>query len=334
MSDRPVRWGILGVAKINNRILPSFARADNAELVAIASRSADRAREAAQRDGIPRSYGSYEELLQDPDIDIVYNPLPNTLHAEWTMKAADHGKHVLCEKPLAPTADEAQKMVDYCAKKGVHLMDGFMWPHHPRTAKLRESLDNGVIGEVRRATAAFTFKMDPIDPENIRLKPEMGGGSLLDVGCYPVFGIRFILGIEPVAVFARARYDYGVDTEMTGMMWFADGQMASFDCGFTSPVRMGVEIAGTEGSIQIPYMWLPPHAASYYIHKPGQEQPETVTVEGEDQIAHMLMNLSRAVQTGQPVQQSPSEGVKTLRVLEALAESAKSGKVVEVKSNH
>ncbi len=329
MSQSKVRWGILGVAKINNRIMPSFARAENTELIGIASRSLERAREAAQGDNIPRAYGSYEDLLKDPDIDVVYNPLPNSLHAEWTMKAADHGKHILCEKPLAPNADEAQKMVDYCAAKGVHLMDGFMWPHHPRTARLREVLDQGVIGKIRRMTGAFTFKMDPLDETNIRLKPEMGGGSLLDVGCYPVFGIRFVFGIEPVKVFAQARYEFGVDVEMTGQMWFSDGRTASFDCGFTIPVRMGVEIAGTEGSITIPQMWLPPHAAPFHIHKPGKEV-ETITVPGEDQIAHMMTNLSRAVQTGVPVKQSPNEGVKTLRVLDALAQSARTGQVVKV----
>jgi xylose dehydrogenase (NAD/NADP) len=331
MSRSKIRWGILGVAKINERILPSFARAENAELVAIASRSLERAQEAAHRSNIPRAYGSYEQLLKDRDIDVVYNPLPNTLHAEWTMKAADQGKHILCEKPLAVTADEAQKMVDHCAAQGVQLMDGFMWPHHPRTAKLRESLDKGVIGEVRRVTAAFTFKMEKLDPANIRLKPELGGGSLLDVGCYPVFGIRWIFGAEPVKVFAQARYEYGVDVEMTGMMWFADGRMASFDCGFTLPLRMGVEIAGSDGVITLSDLWLPPHAASFHIRKPGQPEADTVTVAGEDQIAHMLRNFSRAVQAGEPVKQAPTEGVKTLRVLEALGKSARTGQVEVVK---
>ena len=330
MSRKKIRWGILGVAKINERILPSFAHAENAELAAIASRSLERAQEAAHRDRIPKAYGSYEALLKDPDIDVVYNPLPNTLHAEWTMKAADHGKHILCEKPLAPTADEAQKMVDYCAARGVHLMDGFMWPHHPRTAKLREDLDRGIIGEIRRVTAAFTFKMEKPDPANIRLKPELGGGSLLDVGCYPVFGIRWVFGVEPVQVFARAKVDFGVDMEMTGMMWFADGRLASFDCGFTLPLRMGVEITGSNGVITLNDLWLPAPAASFHIRKPNQPEPDTVTVTGEDQIAHMLRNFSRSVQTGEPVKQAPSEGVKTLRVLDALTKSARTGQVVAV----
>src|SRR5207247_5448794 len=144
------------------------------------------------------AYGSYEELRADPDVDAVYIPLPNSLHAEWTRKAAEHGKHVLCEKPLCPTAAEAADLVAYCRAAGVRLMDGFMWPHHPRTRRIRQMLDDGVIGPVQRVTAAFTFKMDPLSTDNIRLQPAMGGGSLLDVGCYPVFGIRWAFGAEPV----------------------------------------------------------------------------------------------------------------------------------------
>src|SRR5262249_60720768 len=148
------RWGTLGAAAINNRILPSFLRARNAELRAIASRSLDKAQAAARAAGIPVAHGSYEALLDDPTIDAVYNPLPNTLHDEWTRKAAERGKHVLCEKPLCPTAAEAQALVDFCRARGVQLMDGFMWPHHPRTAKLQQFLDRGGIGAVRRGSGS------------------------------------------------------------------------------------------------------------------------------------------------------------------------------------
>src|SRR5262245_61177707 len=147
-----LRWGILGVANNNKRVLPALARSAHAELRAIASRSLERARAAAAAAGISTAYGSYEQLLDDPAIDAVYIPLPNSLHAEWTMKSAERGKHVLCEKPLACTAAEAQKVVDFCRTKGVCLMDGFAWPHHPRTVRLRQMLDAGSLGEVRRVT--------------------------------------------------------------------------------------------------------------------------------------------------------------------------------------
>jgi predicted dehydrogenase len=164
----------LGVASINDRLFPSFAKAANVELRAIASRTPAKAKAAAKAAGIPVAHGSYEALLDDKDIDVVYNPLPNTLHDTWTRKAAERGKHVLCEKPLCPTAAEAQALVEFCRGKGVKLMDGFMWPHHPRTQRLRQFIDSGAIGEVQRVTGAFTFKMETLDTGNITLLCAMG----------------------------------------------------------------------------------------------------------------------------------------------------------------
>jgi predicted dehydrogenase len=325
-----LRWGILGVAKINERLLPSFAKAANAELRAIASRSLERAKEAAQQAGIPVAHGSYESLLDDPTVDVIYNPLPNNLHAEWTRKAAERGKHVLCEKPLCPTAPEAQELVAFCRSKGVKLMDGFMWPHHPRTTRLKQLLDSGVIGQVRRVAGAFTFAMRPLDPTNIRLKSDMSGGSLLDVGCYPVFGIRWAFGAEPVKVLAAARYEHGVDVEMNGMLWLADGRVGTFDCGFTLPMRQWLEITGTDGVLHVPEMWLPGRRATWTIERLEQESEE-LTFVGEDQIQHMIEDFGRAILDGEPLQPDPDEAVKTLRVLDALAASARAGKEMPVK---
>jgi predicted dehydrogenase len=324
-----VRWGILGVAKINDRLLPAFARAENAELRALASRSPERARQAAAASGIPVAHGSYDALLDDPTVDAVYIPLPNTLHAEWTLKAAERGKHVLSEKPLAPTAAEAQRVVDACKARGVCLMDGFMWPHHPRTAKLRDFLDGGGIGEVRRVAGAFTFRLEPLNPANIRLRPELAGGSLLDVGCYPVYGIRWAFGAEPERVYARAEYRHGVDVALDGLLWFADGRTAAFDCGFTLPFRGWLEIAGTKGVVTVPEMWLPPRRAVYEIRREGQPVEETA-YEGADQIVQMLEDFGRAVLQGEPVRPDPQEAVRTLRVLDALARSAREERVVAV----
>ncbi|HWY88691.1 MAG TPA: Gfo/Idh/MocA family oxidoreductase, partial [Gemmataceae bacterium] len=165
--NQKLRWGILGVAKINERLLPGFAKAANAELRGIASRSLPKAEAAARAAGIPKAYGSYEALLDDPQIDAIYNPLPNALHAEWTKQAAERGKHVLCEKPLAPTADQAREVLEFCRAKKICLMDGFMWPHHPRTALLRRFLDDGNIGAVQRVAGSFTYLMEKLDPGNI-----------------------------------------------------------------------------------------------------------------------------------------------------------------------
>ncbi len=199
-----------------------------------------------------------------------------------------------------------------------------MWPHHPRTTRLRQLLDSGKIGEVRHVTGAFTFPLRPLDPNNIRLQSAMAGGSLLDVGCYPVFGIRWAFGAEPVRVFATARYEHGVDIEMSGLVWLADGRMGSFDCGFTMPLRQGLEIVGSEGTLYIPEMWVPGRRATWTLERIGQEPAEQTFV-GEDQIQHMIEDFGRAVLEGQPVRPDPQEAVKTLRVLDALAASARSG---------
>ncbi len=324
-----LRWGILGVAKINERLLPAFAKAANAELRGIASRSLDKAQAAAKAAGIPQAYGSYEALLDDPAIDAVYNPLPNSMHAEWTKKAAERGKHVLCEKPLTPTAPEAQELVAYCKAKKICLMDGFMWPHHPRTAALRQFLNEGKIGPVQRVTGAFTFQLG-MNAANIRLQPQLGGGSLLDVGCYPVYGIRWAMQAEPVRAWATARYEHGCDVEVAGTLWFADGRLASFDCGFTHCYRQWLEIVGGTGVVHVHDMWVPPARAAFEVRREGSLDVEVFAIEGQDQIQCMLENFGRFVLDKQPVTPPPEEAVKTLRVLDAMALSAKEGRVVEI----
>jgi D-xylose 1-dehydrogenase (NADP+, D-xylono-1,5-lactone-forming) len=329
VAGRQLRWGVLGVAKINNRLKPAFHASKTVKLQAIASRSLERSREAAREFGFESAYGSYEELLADPKVDAVYIPLPNSLHAEWTRRAAEAGKHVLCEKPLCPTAAEAADVVKSCRAAGVRLMDGFMWPHHPRTHRIRQMLDDGVIGEVRRVSGAFTFKMEPLSAENIRLQPALGGGSLLDVGCYPVFGIRWAVGAEPVTAFARARLVNGVDVEMTGQLLFADGRTASFDCGFTLPFRGWLEITGTNGVIRVPEMWLPRSKATWEVELNG-EPAVSHDIEGEDQMVHMLDDLAQAVWADRDPSPGPDEAVKTLKVLDALSRSVREGREVDV----
>lgn len=328
-KQKRVRWGILGVAKINNRLLPAFAKAVNATVAAIASRSADRAKSAADQADIPQAYGCYEALLDDESIEAVYIPLPNSLHAEWTLKAADRGKHVMCEKPLAPTADEARRVVDYCRGKGVQLMDGFMWPHHPRTTRIKQCLESGMIGEVRRVAGAFTFRLPDLDGANIRLETELGGGSLLDVGCYPVFGIRWAFGAEPVRAYAAAQFVRGVDVAMSGLLWFADGGVGAFDCGFTLPQRQWLEITGTEGALCVDEMWVPSRESTYSVRRDGRA-PKCVAVSGEDQIVNMIEDFGRSILLGRAVSPDPDEAVKTLRVLDSLARSVREGKPVDL----
>jgi predicted dehydrogenase len=179
---------------------------------------------------------------------------------------------------------------------------------------------------------AFTFLLEPLEPSNIRLQPSLGGGSLLDVGCYPVFGIRWVFGAEPVRVFAAARYEHGVDVEMNGMLWLADGRVGTFDCGFTLPSRQWLEITGTRGVVTVCDMWIPQPRAAFSVEHGGRPA-EKLVLEGENQMVHMLDDFARAVFQKEPVQPSPVEAVRTLRVLDALARSAREGRPVDVGSS-
>jgi predicted dehydrogenase len=333
MSVSPIRWGILGVAKINDRLLPAFQAAGTAELYGIASRSLEKATTAAMAAGIPHAFGSYQDLLRCPDIDAVYIPLPNHLHSEWTRKAADHGKHILCEKPLTPTAKEAKSLIAYCRAKNVRLMDGFMWPHHPRTHKLRKFIDGGGIGKVLKVNAAFTFPLEGLPTSNIRMQPEAAGGGLLDVGCYCIYAIRWWMQTEPVSVTAKATFVNGVDVAMNGYLTFADGRTANFDCGFTHPLRTWVEIVGSEAVIRVPNQWITDDAAIFEVHRQDREfghLVETVPTPGENQMVHMLDDFAAAIAEKREPFPNPDEAVKTLRVLDALMESAKTGREVRV----
>lgn len=324
---KKLRWGILGVAKINDRLLPAFAKAANADLLGIASRSLNKAQAAAEAAGIPQAFGSYEALLADPGIDAVYIPLPNTLHDEWTRKAAEAGKHVLCEKPLTPTAREAETLVAFCHAKKIKLMDGFMWPHHPRTAKINELLQSGKLGRVERVTGAFTFQL-PLDPANIRLQAATAGGSLLDVGCYPVYGIRWALGEEPMKVWAAARYQHDVDVAMSATLWFADGRIANFDCGFIHPMRQWLEIVCERGTVAVPEMWVPRNAD--YTVRDADGVMQHVAVEPADQIQCMLEDFGRYVLEDKPVWPPPEEAILSAKVMDALLTSAREKRCVKV----
>jgi predicted dehydrogenase len=324
---KKLRWGILGVANISNRLLPAFAKAANAELVGIASRSLQKAQDAARAADIPKAFGSYEALLDDATIDAVYNPLPNHLHDEWTRKAAERGKHVLCEKPLTPTARETEALVAFCDARKIKLMDGFMWPHHPRTKQMKDLLASGKLGRVERVTGTFTFAL-PMDPANIRLQSACAGGSLLDVGCYPVYGIRWAFGEEPVKVWAAARHRFDVDVEMSATLWFADGRLANFDCGFTHPMRQWLEIVGEKGTLTVPQMWVP--RKSNYLVQTDDKEAQEFSVEGHDQIQCMIEDFGRYVLEDRPVWPPPEEAIQTARVLDALATSAREKRCVKV----
>ena len=250
-----LRWGILSTARIIEELLPGFAAAPDAELLAVASRDGARAERFAAEAGIERSYGSYSELLADPEIDCVYVPLPNGMHAEWARAALAAGKHVLCEKPLTPSAEEAASLFDQAEGAGLVLMEAFMFRHHPKTRVLREIAASGRIGEPRVLRSKFHFTVE--DPaSDIRYDAGLAGGALRDVGCYCVSLSNFLAGAAPEQIGASARIaDSGVDEVFTATMSYANGMLAVFDCGMVSPLDVGAELLGTEGRAVLEMPW-------------------------------------------------------------------------------
>ena len=329
--DRPVRWGILGTARIAAKVCRAMHAAEGAAVVAVASRDADRARAWAAEHGVGRGYGSYEELLRDDEIDAVYIPLPPALHAEWTIRAAEAGKHVLCEKPLAASLGEAEEMAAACRRAGVQLMDGVMWKHHARTAAMRGHVERGELGRPRRVTSAFTFCWDPFPEDDIRLQPELAGGSLGDLGWYCVGASLWAFGDLPTRVWATARYFNDVDVNLSGHLWFDDDRVASFDCGFDTLLRKWFEIAGSEGSLVCDDFTAPHDAARprYWAHDAAGAGSEHVVPDAPQEV-RMIERFSANVRTGRIEERWPAESLRVQRVCDALAESARRQRPVDL----
>jgi D-xylose 1-dehydrogenase (NADP+, D-xylono-1,5-lactone-forming) len=254
---RQLNWGILSTAAIARKaMIPAIQAAPNARLIAIASESGKAGDVAAEYD-IPRPHDSFRHLLEDPDVEAVYVPLPNHLHARWVCEAARHGKAVLCEKPAALTAEEARTMQAACDQAGVALMEGYMYRHHPQHARARELLDNGEIGEVRQVRGLFSFPLD-LAADNIRLSADQAGGSLHDVGCYPLDVIRRLLGMpEAVTVVGQVPAALGVDTSVGGLLRYGDGRLAEFGASFEQTMVNRYEVIGSHGSLLLPAAFRP-----------------------------------------------------------------------------
>ena len=321
---RTVRWGVLPTASIaTEKVIPGLGRADRSEVLAIASRDGERARATAGRLGIPRAYGSYEALLADPDVDAVYIPLPNHLHAEWTAAAARAGKHVLCEKPLAMTAAEAQRMVDACRDRGVLLMEAFMYRLHPSWVAVRELVNAGRIGRLVAVDSWFSYFND--DPANIRNIRAFGGGALFDIGCYSVNLSRMLFGAEPARVQAAITRDpvSGVDVLTSGILEFASG-VATFTCSTRMEDDQRVDVYGAQGriSVDIPFN-IPPDRPTHVSVVAGGDPPVAPAVErlqftAADPYAVEAGRFAAAILDGGPVPTPPDDAVANLRVIERL----------------
>jgi xylose dehydrogenase (NAD/NADP) len=324
MSNQPrLRWGILGCARITRRgLIPGLRASSRGTLHALASRDRATVRAWADEFQVPRAYESYRELIDDPEVEAVYIPLPNELHKTWVLAAADAGKHVLCEKPLALDAAEARAMVAHCRARGVVLMEAFMWRHQPRTAALRRLIDEGAIGTLRLIRSSFSF---PIDPGDWRLDRARGGGALWDVGCYGVSTARLFAGSEPEEVRAVARFGpTGVDLSLTAALRFPGGVLGQLDCSFEQPFRCVYEVVGSRGVIEVPDAYLPPARPTARLR--AADSVQDLFFDGQDQYAEMVDSFALAVSDADHRLADPAEdGLAQMTVLDAILAAAGRG---------
>ncbi len=327
-----VGWGILSTARIaRETMIPAIQRAGNAKIVAIAS-SNEQVQHVAQQFHIPKVYDTYEALLVDPEVEVVYIPLPNHLHMEWAIKAAEHKKHVLCEKPAALCEEDVRKVVKACRENGVIWMEAFMYQFHPQHRRVKEMIASGEIGEVKSIRSSFSFYLAERE-NNIRMNETFGGGSLLDVGCYCIHSIRFLLQAEPVVLSVCSTYDdqYGVDTLTSGWLQMNNGVHASFDCSFNMFPRNEYEIIGTKGKLVVPRAYRPDiqQGDGLIIIQTDEGIVKEEIVKG-DQYRLQVEHFSQCVIDRTKPSYSDDEIIQQAKVLDVCRLSAKTGKVIEL----
>jgi xylose dehydrogenase (NAD/NADP) len=317
-------WGIISTADINRKVIPGAKESPKVEVVAVASRDQARAEEYAREWDIERAYGSYDALLADPEIEAVYISLPNTMHVGWSIKSLEAGKHVLCEKPLTRRPEEAEAAFDAADRAGRFLMEAFMYRHNPQTKKLRALIDEGAIGELRLIRSAFSYSL--YDRENIRLRTDVEGGAVMDVGCYCISGSRLAAGGEPVVAYGQAWYgDSGTDWVFTGSLRFPDDVLATFDCGTAMPERDELEVIGSEGSLFLDDPW---HCVVPVIEHRREGGVERIELDPAASYRLQLENLSDAIRgEGEPLL-GRRDSLGQARTLDALHRSAQTGEPV------
>jgi xylose dehydrogenase (NAD/NADP) len=325
MTYDPVRWGIISTADINRLVIPPAQASARVDLVGVASRTRERADAYAADWGIPRAYGSYEALLADPEIEAVYISLPNTMHCEWSIRAAEAGKHVLCEKPMDSNPAKVVEAFDAADRAGKLLMEAFMWRHNPQTTRLRQLLDEGAIGELRLVRSCFSYGL--YDADNIRLRPDVEGGALMDVGCYCISGSRLVAG-EPELVYGQQwTGPSGTDWVFTASLRFPGDVLGQFDCGTALPERDELEAIGSEGSLFVDDPW---HCHRPVIELRRDGGVERIELEPADSYGLELENLSDAIRgEGEPLL-GRDDAVAQARVIDGLFRSAAAGQAVSL----
>jgi predicted dehydrogenase len=321
-------WGIISTAHINRLVIPPAQESQKVDLLAVASRDQARADEYAAKWDIPRAYGSYEALLADPEIEAVYISLPNTLHAEWSIKSVEAGKHVLCEKPFTRHPEEVDAAWDAADRAGRVLSEAFMYRHHPQAKKLRELVEQGAVGELRLIRSVFSYSL--YDRDNIRLRTEVEGGALMDVGCYNVSGSRLVAGAEPSSVYGAAWYGpTGTDWVFTGTMRFPGDVLAVFDCGTAMPERDELEVIGSDGSLFLDDPW---HAKEPVIEVRRDGEVERIEIERVSSYRLELENVSDAAKGEAELLLGREDAMGQARALEALHRSAQTGEPVSLQA--
>ena len=334
MGER-VKWGVLGNAEIARVcVIPAMQKSRNGMVYGLATRSPENARRMAAENNIAKVYQRYEDLLADPEIDAVYIPLPNHLHRKWTLKALEANKHVLCEKPLACNATEATEMADGAAAAGLFLMEAMMYRFHPRSQLIRDMVSLGKIGKLTLVRSSFCYPMAEeilARGSNARLKVEMGGGALLDVGCYCVSAARWFMGVEPTAVQAQAVYHArGVDMHLVGSLRFPENGFATIEASFISSLQQTYSVLGGEGAIELPHNAFIPweREAVFTVRGKDEEEGQKHLVPGADEYRLMVEHFADAVLGKETLALTPDDSVRNMRVLDGLAEAARTGKTV------
>jgi xylose dehydrogenase (NAD/NADP) len=334
-ATAPLRIGILGTARIARSFVGGVKPCKRVTVSAVASRDADKARAFAQETGISRHFASYEALLADREIDAVYIPLPNSLHAEWSIRAARAGKHVLCEKPLSATAGEARAMFDAARQHGVHLVEGYPYRAQPQTLKLCELLDAGVIGDIRLIQASFGFTLGAAD--DIRLSPELAGGALMDIGTYPVSLVRMVAKARPTRVHAVAQWTMsGVDRAVAATLVFESGLFAQITCSFSACAHRQAVIFGANGVIQTTYLnhtsALPQAVLQLRVGTDKDAVDTTVQTSAVNGFLAEAESFERLVRGGQTQWSgtTPEESIDIMLTLEAILKSARGGGTLEI----
>ncbi len=323
MTQKLLNWGLLSTAKINRALIKPLRASPRNRLTAVASRSQPSATAYAKEWKIARAFGSYQAMLADPEIDVVYNSLPNHLHAEWTINAVEAGKHVLCEKPIGLLPAEVEAMEAAALKNGRVVAEAFMYRHHPQTLKVKELIESGAIGKLQLVRGSFTFKMST--EANIRLVPEWGGGSIWDVGCYPISYARLIVGAEPLEVFGQqVTGSTGIDDSFFGQIRFPGEVYAQFDSGFRTPFRTHLEIVGSEGTITIPAPFKPGLNEKIKLERAGKT--ETLKIPKQDLYIGEVEDLADAILLGKAPRVSLADSRGNVAAIVALLESARTGK--------